>query len=126
MPAQSGSTGLMSGRLSLTIHQLAPVPCPFIHAEGMPMNVVSPPRTQSRAGPDRRRHRCAAVYRAERSSHRDRRRAGFAAGAGRGRHDMYNAESGSVSITHCSSSGRAPSTTCRSYMSGSVRKTSCS
>lgn len=35
-------------------------------------------------------------------------------------------KSGSVTITSCSSSGRAPSTTCRSYMSGSVRKTSCS
>ena len=33
-------------------------------------------------------------------------------------------KSGSVTITSCSSS-KGPSTTCRSYMSGSVRKTSC-
>ena len=36
MPAQSGNTGLMSGRLSPDHNpQLAPVPCPFVHAEGM-------------------------------------------------------------------------------------------
>lgn len=35
-------------------------------------------------------------------------------------------KSGSVTITSCSSSGsNGRSTTCRSYMSGSVRKTSC-
>ena len=34
-------------------------------------------------------------------------------------------KSGSVTITHCSNT-KGPSTTCRSYMSGSVRKTSCS
>lgn len=33
-------------------------------------------------------------------------------------------KSGSVTITHCSNS-KGPSTTCRSYWSGSVRKTSC-
>ena len=36
-------------------------------------------------------------------------------------------KSGSVTITSCSGSGHhARSTTCRSYMSGSYRKTSCS
>ena len=36
-------------------------------------------------------------------------------------------KSGSVTITSCSGSGhQARSTTCRSYMSGSVRKTTCS
>jgi hypothetical protein len=34
-------------------------------------------------------------------------------------------KSGSTTITHCSSSGRVPSQTCRSYKSGSVIKTSC-
>ena len=35
-------------------------------------------------------------------------------------------KSGSVTISSCSSSGRAPAVTCRSYRSGSVVKTSCS
>ena len=41
------------------------------------------------------------------------------------RTDCTTRKSGSVTITSCSGSEGAASTTCRSYMCGSVRKTSC-